>query len=148
MSGTLNSRIFLFIMVLAVFLLSFNEVTTARVETKTYEVQVERVWCCHDGEVFQATPEECRERGGQFFPTREEAEEHCRERPHEPGTGILQIPDLKRPGWEKYVGKTVTTEGIFVRDPTPMLITDIKIVLANMPMPKDQYILLTGNQAK
>jgi cytochrome b involved in lipid metabolism len=274
MSRTLNSRIFLFITMLAVFLLSFNGVTAARIETKTYESQEERGWCCHegkvfpaapeecrergghfsptreeaeehcrekphetgwcchDGKVFPAAPEECRERGGQFFPTREEAEEHCREKPHEsgwcchdgkvfpaspeecrergghffptreeaeehcrekphesgwcchegkvfpaapeecrerrgqffhtreeaeehcrekhpePGPGILRIPDLKRPGWEKYVGKTVTIEGIFVRDPIPMLVTDIKIVLANMPMPKDQYILLTGNQAK
>ena len=190
MSRTLNPGIFLFIMVLAVFLLPLNGVIAARGETKTQELHVERGWCCHDGKVFPATPEECREHGGQFFPTREEAvehcrekphepgwcchdgevfpanpeecrergghffpsreeaEEHCREKPHEPGPGILQIPDLKRPGWEKYAGKTVTVEGIFVRDPLPMLITDIKIVQANMPMPKDQYILLTGNQAQ
>jgi hypothetical protein len=190
MSRTLNPGIFLFITVMAVFILSFNGMTATRVETKTQEVHVERGWCCHEGEVFPATPEECREHGGQFFPTREEAEEHCREKPHEPGwcchegnvfpaspeecrerggqffptreeaeehcrekhpepgPGILQIPDLKRPGWQKYAGKTVTIEGIFVRDPLPMLVTDIKIVLANMPMPKDQYILLIGNQAQ
>jgi hypothetical protein len=105
-------------------------------------------WCCHDGKVFPASPRECEERGGRFFATREEAEAHCREKHPEPGPGILQIPDLKRPGWEKYAGKTVTIEGIFVRDPIPMLVSDIKIVLANMPMPKDQYILLTGNQAQ
>jgi hypothetical protein len=271
MSRTLNSRIFLFFTMLAVILLSFNGVTAARVEAKTNEFQVERGWCCHEGKVFPSNPEECRERGGQFFPTREEAEAHCRlkhpepgwcchegkvfpsnpeecrerggqffptreeaeehcrvkhpepgwcchdgkvfpAKPEEcrehggqffstreeaeehcrvkhpepgwcchdgkmfpatpeecrerggqffntreeaeehcavrPGPGILQIPDLKRHGWEKYVGKTVTIEGIFVRDPVPMLVTDIKIVLANMPMPKDQYILLTGNQAQ
>jgi len=232
MSRTLNPRIFLLIMMLAVFLLPLNGVIAARGETKTQELHVERGWCCHDGKVFPATPEECHERGGQFFPskeeaeehcrekphepgwcchdgkvfpaspeecrehggqffpsreeaeehcrerprepgwcchegevfpanpeechergghffpTREEAEEHCREKPHEPGPRILQIPDLKRPGWQKYAGKTITIEGIFVRDPLPMLITDIKIVQANMPMPKDQYILLTGNQAQ
>jgi hypothetical protein len=229
MSRTLNLRIFLFITVLAVILLSFNGVTAARVEAKTNEFQVERGWCCHEGKVFPSNPEECRERGGQFFHTKEEAEAHCREKhpergwcchegkvfpsspeecrerggqffptreeaeahcrvkhpepgwcclnrevfpasPREceerggrffatreeaeehcavrPGPGILQIPDLKRPGWEKYAGKTVTIEGIFVRDPVPMLVTDIKMVLANMPMPKDQYILLTGNQAQ
>jgi hypothetical protein len=229
MSRTLNSRIFHFITMLAVFLLFFNGVNAGRVEAKNHESQVERGWCCHEGKVFPSTPEECRERGGQFFPTQEEAEKHCRIKhpgpgwcchegkvfpstPEEcrerggqffptqeeaeehcrikhprpgwccldkevfpaspgeceerggrffaareeaeehcaagPGPGMLSIPDLKRPGWEKYVGKTVIIEGIFVRDPIPMLVTDIKIVLVNMPMPKDQYILLTGNQAK
>jgi hypothetical protein len=110
MSRTLNPRIFLFITLLAVFLLSFNGVTTARSETKTQEHHVERGWCCHDGKVFPSSPEECRERRGQFFPTREEAEEHCREKHPEPGPGILKISDLKRPGWKKYSGKTVTIE--------------------------------------
>jgi hypothetical protein len=43
----------------------------------------EQGWCCKDGEIFPTNEEECRERRGHFFPTREEAEEHCREeRPH------------------------------------------------------------------
>jgi hypothetical protein len=47
----------------------------------------EEGWCCKDGRVFPATAVECREQRGQFFPTREEAEEHCRQerpRPEEP----------------------------------------------------------------
>jgi hypothetical protein len=38
-----------------------------------------RGWCCKDGRIFPVTKVECRERSGQFFHTREEAEEHCRE---------------------------------------------------------------------
>ena len=36
-------------------------------------------WCCKDGRIFPASVEECRERGGQFFSSREEAERLCRE---------------------------------------------------------------------
>lgn len=60
----------------------------------------------------------------------------------------LKISDLKGPDWSNYVGKEVTVEGIFVRDPLPMLVTDLDIVRVNMPMPDDQYILLIGNDAE
>lgn len=59
-----------------------------------------------------------------------------------------RIEDLKGPDWEKYVGKSVTVEAIFVRDPLPMLVTDLNIVLANTPMPANQYIILTGKEAE
>jgi hypothetical protein len=58
------------------------------------------------------------------------------------------IKDLKGPEWQKYVGKSVTVEAIFVRDPLPMLVTDLNIVLANTPMPDDKYIVLTGKEAE
>ena len=58
------------------------------------------------------------------------------------------IEDLKGPDWEKYVGKSVTVEAIFVRDPLPMLVTDLNIVLVNTPMPANQYIILTGKEAE
>jgi parallel beta-helix repeat protein len=64
------------------------------------------------------------------------------------GKPDLKISDLKGPDWSKYVGKEVTVEGIFVRDPLPMLVTDLDIVRVNMPMPDDQYILLIGNEAE
>jgi len=35
-------------------------------------------WCCINGEVVQTTPEECRDREGQCYPTREEALAHCK----------------------------------------------------------------------
>ncbi|UCG07357.1 MAG: hypothetical protein JSV83_01500 [Desulfobacterales bacterium] len=63
-------------------------------------------------------------------------------------TTLVTIGDLKRPGREQYLGRMVTIEGIFVPHPLPMLVTDLDVVLANMPMQEDQYILLVGNQAK
>ena len=61
---------------------------------------------------------------------------------------VETIEHLKGPEWSRYVGKTVTVEGIFVRDPLPMLVTDLDIVIVNMPMPKDQYIILVGKEAE
>ena len=61
--------------------------------------------------------------------------------------GTLTIGDLKGPNWREYIGKKVSVEGIFVRDSVPMLVTDLKFVLANMPMPEKEYILLVGQQA-
>lgn len=71
---------------------------------------------------------------------------NCHPTKPKPGE-IIPIPELKGPGWERYVNKTVTIEGIFVRDPLPMLVTSLDIVIVNMPMPKDQYILLFGDAA-
>lgn len=61
---------------------------------------------------------------------------------------IQTIAELKGPQWREFVGKTVTIEAIYVRDPLPMLVTDLDIVLMNMPMPEDQYIVLTGEVAE
>ena len=36
-------------------------------------------WCCLDGEIFPSTPEECKERGGQYYLTKEEAIRHQKE---------------------------------------------------------------------
>ncbi len=36
-------------------------------------------WCCINGQVVQTTPEECREREGQCYPTQEEALRHCKD---------------------------------------------------------------------
>lgn len=65
-----------------------------------------------------------------------------------PSEEIETIGHLKGPEWSEYIGKTVTIEGIFVRDPLPMLVTNLDIVIVNMPMPKDQYIILVGKEAE
>lgn len=65
-----------------------------------------------------------------------------------PSEEIETIGHLKGPEWSRYIGKTVIVEGIFVRDPLPMLVTDLDIVIVNMPMPKDQYIILVGKEAE
>jgi hypothetical protein len=65
-----------------------------------------------------------------------------------PRPELVTIADLKGPGWDRYLDKIVTVEGIFVRDPLPMLVTDLDIVKLNMPMPEDHYLVLTGNNAE
>lgn len=65
----------------------------------------------------------------------------------EPGQ-VITIPELKGPAMERYIGETVTVEAIFVRDPVPMLVTDLDLVLMNMPIPDDQFILLSGDEAE
>lgn len=65
-----------------------------------------------------------------------------------PSEEIETIGHLKGPEWSRYVGKIVIVEGIFVRDPLPMLVTNLDIVIVNMPMPKDQYIILVGKEAE
>ena len=103
----------------------------------------EEGWCCLEGEVFPAIKEECIERGGLFFASQEEAEDAClgaREGP--------SIPVLKGPNWMQFVGELVTIEGIFVRDPLPMLITDLEVVLVNTRMPDTEYIVLLGGLAE
>ena len=60
---------------------------------------------------------------------------------------ITTIEELKSPGGSKFIGKSATVEGIFVKDPFPMLVTDLNIVTANVPMPYNQYLLLSGKEA-
>jgi hypothetical protein len=72
----------------------------------------------------------------------------CRPGPAAAPQQQATIEELKGPGWEKYVSQTVTVEAIFVRDPLPMLVTDLDLVLINMPIPEDQYILLVGEEAE
>jgi len=98
-------------------------------------------WCCFNGEVFPSTEAGCLEMGGYFFVTDGEAEDFCRRE-------IPSISHLKGPDWMIYTGTVVTIEGIFVRDPLPMLVVDLDLVRVNMPMPDDQYIILIGNQAE
>jgi hypothetical protein len=103
----------------------------------------ERGYCCLDGNIYPVTEGCCEEFGGRFFRTREEAEEYC--------TGDqkrLNISDLKGPKWPDYVGQTVTVEGIFVRDPLPMLVTNLEIVLMNKNMSDEDYIILLGANAQ
>jgi hypothetical protein len=62
--------------------------------------QPQQGWCCSDGRVFSTTREECRKRSGQFFSTREQAEEHChqeRPRPEEPKD--QPQPEEPEQGW-------------------------------------------------
>ncbi len=58
------------------------------------------------------------------------------------------IASLKKPGWESHVGEPVTLEGVFVRDPLPMLVTELDVVKINQPMPESRYIVLLGNNAQ
>ncbi len=57
------------------------------------------------------------------------------------------IREIKGPEWNRQAGKTVTVEGIFVRDPLPMLVSRLDWVLQNTPIPPEEYILLVGDKA-
>ena len=61
-------------------------------------------------------------------------------------TNTVMIRDLKGADWKRYAGKAATVQGIFTKDPLPMLVTELKIVTVNMPMPFDQYLLLSGKE--
>jgi hypothetical protein len=71
----------------------------------------------------------------------------CAKSPAQRPIRTVAIAELKGPDWEDYVGRVAEVEGIFVRDPLPMLVTDLDMVLANMPMPEEQYLLLVGEAA-
>ena len=53
---------------------------------------------------------------------------------------LIDIEDLKGIDWEWFLGREVAVEGVFVRDPLPMLVTDTEVVRANTPMPEDSYV--------
>ena len=59
---------------------------------------------------------------------------------------IVTIQEIKGTEWEQYIGKSTTVEGIFIKDTLPMLVTNLKIVTANVPMPYNQYLLLYGEE--
>ena len=61
---------------------------------------------------------------------------------------IVTIKEVKGTDWEQYIGKPISVEGIFVKDTIPMLVTDLKIVIANVPMPDTQYLLLSGKKVE
>jgi hypothetical protein len=61
---------------------------------------------------------------------------------------LIPIPDLKGIDWRWFLGRQVAVEGVFVRDPLPMLVTDPEVYGANTPMPEDSYVLLTGAAAE
>ncbi len=100
-------------------------------------------WCCHKGQISSASESQCAARGGRFFISRADASANCAGVPDQPS-----IIDLKGSNWKAYVDQVVTIEGVFVADPVPMLVTDLNLVLMNMRLPIDQYIVLTGNQAQ
>ena len=52
--------------------------------------------------------------------------------------------DLKGSNWADYLGQEVVVEGVYVLDPMPMLVADPDLLLVNMLMPTDSYLLL-GN---
>jgi hypothetical protein len=60
----------------------------------------------------------------------------------------VAIEDLKGAEWQNYVGQTVKVKGVFVRDPTPVLVTDLEVVLVDMMMPEPTYLVLTGEVAE
>jgi hypothetical protein len=103
--------------------------------------------------VFRASESECTVRGGHLVSTiyggdgrtlsPDEALAICAG-----AAGKPAISDLKGPSWRSYIGQVVTINGVFVADTVPMLVTDLSLVLMNMPLPSDQYIVLTGNQTQ
>ena len=60
----------------------------------------------------------------------------------------ITIPELKGPEMERYLGETVTVVGIFVCDPALMLVTDMRLMRDDTPIPDDQYVLLSGDEAE
>ena len=58
---------------------------------------------------------------------------------------VKSIPDLKGPVAERLIGQTIVLEGFFVKDPLPMLVTDLDLMMVNKPIPDDQYIVLSGD---
>lgn len=74
----------------------------------------------------------------------------CVQEPQEPTPVPVTttIQELKGRGMEDYIGQWVTVEGIFVRDPVPMLVTNLDYVQMNMPIPESEYVLLSGKEAE
>ena len=64
--------------------------------------------------------------------------------PHSLAPPEVTIADLQGERWKEFVNQRVTVSGIFVADPVPMLVTDLELVLMNMPMRPDQYLVLQG----
>jgi hypothetical protein len=65
----------------------------------------------------------------------------------EPPSLLTSIADLKGKGWQGYIGKTVTVEGIFVADPLPMLVTSLDLMRRDAAMSQADFILLGGKDA-
>jgi len=65
----------------------------------------------------------------------------------EPPANLVDIADLKGLDWEDFLGQQVMVEGVFVRDPQPMLVTDLDVVRSKMPMPSKSYMPLSGTVA-
>ncbi len=59
-------------------------------------------------------------------------------------TEIVNIMELKGPDWQDYIDKEVTVEGIFVKDPLPMLVTTLDIMKTNLELPDEHFIRLSG----
>ncbi len=70
----------------------------------------------------------------------------CVETPE--GENLTTIEELKGEAWSGRIGNEVTVEGIFVRDPIPILVTRLDSVLLNLRPPDQVYILLTGGVAQ
>jgi hypothetical protein len=56
----------------------------------------------------------------------------------------LRISDVKSEAVGEYVGRKVRVQGYFVDSPAPMLVTDLKWLNINSPIPESEYILLGG----
>jgi hypothetical protein len=56
----------------------------------------------------------------------------------------LSIGNIKSVEFEKHLGHRVRVKGYFVDKPTPMLVTDLKWLNINSPIPESEYILLSG----
>jgi len=63
--------------------------------------------------------------------------------------GALSVKDVRSSkGLKRFLNKKVWVIGIFVRDPVPLLATDLKVVLVDRPMLKEEYLPLVGRKVK
>ena len=65
----------------------------------------------------------------------------------QPPVDLTDIAELKGLDWDGFLGQQVAVEGVFVRDPLPMLVTDLDVVRKDFAMPADSYVLLSGAAA-
>ncbi|MEX2721387.1 MAG: C13 family peptidase [Candidatus Wukongarchaeota archaeon] len=67
---------------------------------------------------------------------------------HEEEEEVLNISDLfgeDFQNWEDFVGKDVTVQGYYVNDSTPMLVSNLDLVMLDLDLPEDSYLPLTGD---
>ncbi|MEX2737462.1 MAG: hypothetical protein Q6356_000105, partial [Candidatus Wukongarchaeota archaeon] len=67
---------------------------------------------------------------------------------HEEEEEVLNISDLfgeDFQNWEDFVGKDVTVQGYYVNDSTPMLVSNLDLVMLDLDLPEDNYLPLTGD---
>ncbi len=54
-------------------------------------------WCCHEGNIFESTEEQCAQDEGYFFFSKEHAENYCKE--HFPKNEMIRVEPIQNMGW-------------------------------------------------